>query len=439
MLKLATPAFVIATAIVAQSQAPPAGADPELWARALRLHFDAVVVDTHSDTTSRILDERFDVGPRAKDGHMDLPRIAEGGLDVQFYSIYVASRYFGDEDFRSDAAIRASKPNGSAARALAMIDGFLRMVAQHEDRITFCTSVADIERAVGAGRHAALMGIEGGHAIEGDLALLRVFHQLGVRYMTLTHNNHNHFADCSGEPAPKWGGLNRLGVKVVLEMNRLGMLVDLSHVSDQTFADALAVTRAPVILSHSSCRALCGHRRNVTDEMLRALRRNGGVIMINFNCGFLSDDYARQVDARRATMRIREQAIHARWPDGGPELDRALAELRAQFPTAEPPPLDVLVAHIRHAVDVAGADHVGLGSDFDGVPCVPRGIDDVSKLPNLTYALLAAGLDEATVRKVLGANLLRVFRLAEQVALSLAAEAPRLTEPDDRSPQVRAR
>ncbi|MCC6672277.1 MAG: dipeptidase [Planctomycetes bacterium] len=419
-------------ALAAQNlPALPKGYDPALWEKACRLHFAATVIDTHSDTTSRILDEDFDMGRRAPDGHMDLPRIAEGGLDAQFYSIYVAAEYAGEEDPATARSRKESKPDFSARRALDMIDGLVRTVERHPERMVLCTSPAELRAAVAAGRHAALMGIEGGHAIEGDLALLRQFHRLGVRYMTLTHTNHNQYADSCAPAEPRWNGINRLGVKVVREMNRLGMLVDVSHVSDAAFFAVLEVTRAPVILSHSSCRALAGHRRNVTDDMLRALARNGGVIMINFNGGFVDAEYGKRYDAWRAPLRIRERAIEARHGADSPEAKQAIAALRKEHADREPerPPLAALIDHIVHALDVAGEDHVGLGSDFDGVPSVPRGLEDVTCLPRITYELLQRGRSEAAVTKVLGGNLLRVFAAAEAKAKELRGEAPFRNDP----------
>ena len=428
--------------------APPDGYDAALWQKAWQLHHTALVVDTHVDTTTRILDQGFDMGQRAADGHADLPRLAAGGLDTVFYSIYVDSRFYGDEHALfagapvtiNDDWPRPAEPgtaNGSARRALMMIDGLVRTCDRYPDRMALCTSSEELLAAVRAGRHAALMGIEGGHAIEGDLGLLRLFHRLGIRYMTLTHTNHNEFADSCAPAEPRWGGLNRLGVKVVREMNRLGMMVDLSHVSDATFFDALRATRAPAICSHSSMRALCGHKRNVTDEMARALAANDGVLMINYNCGFLDEDYAKNRSARQVTRSIQEKAAREKFAVGSPELAQALAALDERFPPVPRPPLDRLVQHVLRAIEVAGPDHVGLGSDFDGVPCVPQDLDDVSFLPRLTYRLLAAGLPPATVEKVLGRNLLRVFQAVELRAFELRAEPPATADAHDAEPLPR--
>jgi membrane dipeptidase len=451
----AVTAAIVAGLVPAQAAAPgsetpgrpppcpsaPAGYDGALWQKAWALHHASTVVDTHSDTTSRILDEGFDMATRAADGHMDLPRITAGGLDAAFYAIYVSERFHGDEgplfvqrprgddDWPRPRA--PGTPNGSARRAFDMIDGLVRTVDRCADRMVLCTSTAELRAAVAAGKHAALMGIEGGHAIEGDLGLLRLFHRLGVRYMTLTHTNHNEYADSCAPAEPRWGGLNRLGVRVVREMNRLGMMVDVSHVADATFFDVLKFTRAPVICSHSSLRSLCGDRRNVTDEMLRALAANGGALMVNYNCGFLDEDWQKQVDARGQTRMIQERAAREKFAAGSPELAEALAKLDARFPAPPRPKLERLIRHILRAIEIAGPDHVGLGSDFDGVPCVPEGIDDVAHLPRIAYEMLAAGMDEATVRKVLGENLLRVFAAVEQRAFALRGEPPFANDPVD--------
>jgi membrane dipeptidase len=343
-------------------------AEDSLWARALRLHYDALVTDGHIDTPSLMLDDGYDFGerhqPRSGAHHVDLPKMVEGGLDAPFFSIYV-SRSYGE---------------GPAAteRGLAMIDELKRQV-EALDGIEMATSADDVVRLTEGGQKAALMGLEGGHALQASEAVLERFADAGIRYVTLTHANTNRWAD-SATDAPRWGGLNDTGRDLVRAMNRLGVLVDLSHVSDSTFYDALAATAAPVILSHSSVRALTDHPRNVTDDMLRALADNGGVIMINFFPRYITQ--------------------------GG----NAGASL------------DDVVAHIDHAARVAGVDHVGLGSDFDGVPSLPRGMEDATKLPFITYELLRRGYSEEDVRKILGGNALRVLRDAERAAERLKGE-----------------
>ncbi len=332
-------------------------AEDPLWADALRIHYDAVVIDGHVDTPTLVLDRGYQIGERHRGDHVDLPRMAEGGLDGAFFSIYVA-RSYGEGPAATD-------------RVLAMIEAVNRQVAGL-DRATLVRTADGVIEASRRGEAAILLGLEGGHALQGSPDVLRMLAANGVRYVTLTHANTNAFADASTDAA-RWDGLNDLGRELVTEMNRLGVLVDLSHVSDSTFVDALAVSRAPVILSHSSCRALHDHPRNASDAMLRAVAANGGVVMINFFADYLGP---------------------------GATLDTALD-------------------HIEHAVRVAGADHVGLGSDFDGVPALPDGLGDVTRLPWLTRGLLKRGLSEGDVRKVLGGNILRVMRDAERVAAEM--------------------
>ena len=328
--------------------------DP-LWADALRIHYDALVIDGHIDTPTLMLDRGYDLGTRHSGDHVDLPRMVEGGLDGAFFSIYVARAYGEDE--------RATQ------RAVAMIEEVLRQ-ADETEGVEVARSSGDVRAIRQRGGRAVLMGLEGGHALQGSPDVLRRLWANGIRYVTLTHTNTNSWADASTDRAV-WGGLNDLGRELVAEMNRLGVLVDLSHVSDATFADALATTTAPVILSHSSCRALRDHARNVSDEMLAALAGNGGVIMINF--------YRTYVGRGRVT-------------------------------------LETVLDHIDHAIRVAGPDHVGLGSDFDGVPSLPTGLGDVTRLPWVTYGMLQRGHSEETVRKVLGGNVMRVLAEAERVS-----------------------
>lgn len=375
-LVLAIPVMRIFTSVDAQSEA-------QLRERAMNLHRDAIVIDTHNDITSPIADEDFDMGARDTSGRIqtDIPRMKEGGLDAEFFSIYVASSY--------------AKDGGAARRALQMMDGVYEQIRRHPGSLELAGTVADIRRISRAGKIASLMGIEGGHAIEDSLPALRMFYRMGIRYMTLTHTNTNNWADSAGGISVKGerrhGGLSDFGKEVVREMNRLGMMVDVSHVSDETFNDCIDVSRAPLIASHSSCRALTNVPRNMTDEMLRALAKNGGVVMINFYNGFINTEYARP---------------------GMP----------APTKPAEKATLDMLMQHFEHAIKVAGIDHVGIGSDFDGVDgMLPPGMEDVTKLPTITYELLRRGYSEKDVRKILGENLLRVMGEVERVASGLQA------------------
>ena len=375
-------------AVFAQGQTPKPNPklnmdDAKLRERAMKLQRASFVVDTHNDITSPITDEGFDLGARDTSGKIqtDIPRMKEGGLNVEFFSIYVAAKY--------------AKEGGSARRAMEMIDGVYEQVRRHPESLEMASTVADIRRIRRSGKIAALMGIEGGHAIEDSLSALRLFHRLGIRYMTLTHTNTNNWADSAGgignPPELRHGGLSDFGKEVIREMNRLGMMVDISHVGDETFQDVIETTEAPVIASHSSCRALTNVPRNMTDDMLRALAKNGGVIMINFYNGFINTDYAKPGDP-------------------------------VPTKSAQTATMDMLMAHFEHAIKVAGIDHVGIGSDFDGVDgLLPPGMEDVSKLPTITYELLKRGHSEADVKKVLGETLLRVMTENERVAKRLQA------------------
>lgn len=366
--------------------------------RARRLHADAIVVDGHADTISRFLDEGEDLGVETKKGHLDLPRMARGGLDCQFMSCWVEPKY--------------ADRGQSATRALRMIDAVKRWIAAYPDRIVLARRAADVRRAAAAGKVCGVLCIEGGHAIEDDLALLRAFHELGVRYMTLTWNNSTSWAHAARAPGPDTG-LSAFGRDVVREMNRLGMLVDLSHVSEKTFYDAIETSTVPVIASHSCARALCDHPRNLRDDQLRALARNGGVVGVNFYSGFLSQPF---YDAKKTLDREDDElraSVRAKLKDDPAAMDAELKKVSRAYDAGEAamarPALDVLIAHIEHMVKVAGVDHVGLGSDFDGVTALPAGIDDCGDLPRLTERLLERGFSESDVRKILGENFLRVM------------------------------
>ncbi len=330
-----------------------------------------------------------------------------------------------------------------ARRTLILIDSVKQQVAKHSDRMMFVTSPAGIEEAHREHKLAALMGIEGGHSIEDSLALLRDYYALGVRYMTLTWSNSNGWADSSGDiddptvPHTK-EGLTEFGKDVVYEMNRLGMMVDISHVSDRTFYRTLVITRAPVIASHSSARALCDAPRNMTDDMLRAVARSGGpdskggVVQVNFYSGFISQAYRDEQKKIEPEMKKAVQDLKDKYKAEGKEApDVEIDKMQRQFADRIPrPPLSMLIDHIDHIAKVAGVDHVGLGSDFDGVSGqLPEGLDSPADLPKITAALMARGYSAEDCRKILGGNLLRVFREVEQVSKQLQAESrPRITD-----------
>jgi membrane dipeptidase len=376
---------------------------------ARRLHTRALVVDTHDDTPQRMVYQGFDLGARDARGHVDIPRMREGGLDALFFSIWVPSKVTGPE---------------AVKRALRQIDAVREQVRRHSRDLELTTTAAGVREAVGRGRIAVLMGMEGGHMIDDDLGLLRLYAALGVRYLTLTHFLNNNWADSSTDK-PAHDGLTPFGRDVVRELNRLGVLVDISHVADRTFADALATTRAPVLASHSSCRTLCDHPRNMSDDMLRALARNGGVIQINYEITFLSQEARNAKKARGRSVELDDLELERLC--GADEACQILEGERRDRAAMESGALprvgwEKIVEHIDHAVKVAGIDHVGLGSDFDGAS-MPFGMEDCSKLPKLTAALLARGYSETDVEKILGGNVLRVLEGAEAVARDLGRGA----------------
>src|SRR5467141_29870 len=373
--------------------------------KARKLHFSSIVVDTHDDTTQRFLDGKFDLGVRSDTGSIDIPRMKEGGLGTIFFSIWIPSKVTGPE---------------AVNRAMIQIDAIREQVRHHSKDLVLATTAAEVREARKQGKIAALLGVEGGHMINSDLGVLRSFAALGVRYMTLTHSGNDEWADSSTDKAAH-NGLADFGKDVVREMNRLGVMVDISHVSDKTFYDALETSKAPLIASHSSCRAICDAPRNMTDQMMKDLAAKGGVVQINYHVGFLSQEFR---NAEKADPEI-NKAISAKVMERcgnneGCQLiegDRITREYVAQ---GKLPRVDYtkIIEHIDHAVKAAGVDHVGLGSDFDGAN-MPYGMEDATKLPVITEALLQKGYSEGDVKKILGENTLRVMAEVERVSREL--------------------
>jgi membrane dipeptidase len=375
---------------------------PEVSPRALRVYRDAFVIDTHNDMPSRILEDGYDPDVRhsagfgPKEGHTDLPRLIESGLTAEFMSAWVDAPY-------------ATRPGASFERAMQHVSTIHAWVDRHPDRLLFATTAADVRRAKREGKVAIFIGVEGGHAIESSLDRLRELHARGVRYLTLTWNNGLPWAGSSiGVDGTRKGGLTDFGRDVVREMNRLGMLVDLSHVSDSTFFDAIAVSSAPVIASHSSARALSDFPRNLSDDQLRAIARNGGVVNVNFYSRFLDSEYRARAEAIDAQIAAARRPLPA-GPDSGAAVARLSARRDSLLAALPQTPFSVLIDHIDHIARVAGVDHVGLGSDFDGVSALPAGMEDVTRLPRIAQALLDRGYSEPDVTKMLGGNMLRVM------------------------------
>ncbi len=374
----------------------------------------AIIIDTHADTPMRFVDENFDLTQDAGRGYLDFSKIKAGNLGAEFFSIWVEPK---------------GNQGHEAKRALDMIDSVHEQARRHPDQMMMAYSTQDILTAHREHKFAALLGVEGGHAIEGDIRILRDFYRLGVRYMTLTWSNTNDIGDSSGDMTDKsiqhHNGLTPFGRQVVLEMNRMGMMVDISHVADSTFYQTLELSLAPVIASHSSSRALTSAPRNMTDEMLETLGSKNGVAQANFYCAFISQKYfdtAKQLAAQKDAdyMKVQELFIKPQTPETAKELAEAKARLAPKLPR---PPLSDLIDHIDHMVKVAGVDHVGLGSDFDGIDCSPEGLDSAADLPKITQALLQRGYKPTDIDKILGGNLLRVFGDVEKVSQRLQAEA----------------
>ena len=392
--------------------APPA---EDVKARAARLLRSAIVVDTHEDVPEQLAKEWVDIGVRQKTGHVDIPRWREGGVTAPFLAAYVSSSYVG--------------PGKAAGKALESIDLIHRLVESHPKDLVLADSPAGIRAAKKAGKIAVLIGIEGGHAIEDSLAALSAFRRLGARYMTLTHTNTNDWADSSGSFwsfsfDPKeyavHDGLTDFGRQVVLEMNRLGMLVDVSHVSDKTIADVLEVSRAPVFASHSSCRALADMPRNLTDGQIQAIAAKGGVVMINFSSTFVDQKVLDAFKARKAALAPRAAELAERYRDDPKKRDAEISALleNAPWPRAS---WTAVVDHVERVIRIAGPQAVGLGTDYDGINDPPEGLEDVSKLPAVAEELLRRGHSEDVVRGVLGENFLAFWERAEAARKAVPA------------------
>lgn len=385
-------------------------------AQAREIHKTAILFDGHNDLPWQLRDEgdisfsKTDIAKKlGKPFQTDIPRMKAGGLNAQFWSVYIPGTH----------------PN-PLRTVLEQIDIVRRMIEKYPEHFEQSLTAADVRRIATSGKCASMMGVEGGVAIENDLTMLRIFYDLGVRYMTLTHNQTLDWADAATDK-PKSQGLSPFGVRVVKEMNRLGMLVDISHVSVDTMNDALDITQAPVIASHSSAFALCPHPRNVNDDVLRRVKTNGGVIMINFFSSFVVPGAADTVAAMQKKIRAEEK-------------DRLVADRMLQAWLEQRPELygsiGTVVDHIEHVARVAGIDSVGIGSDFDGISRWPKGLDSVADYPKITEELLRRGHSETNIRKILGENVLRALEQAEKVAARLKKESAPDLDPPTRMPHV---
>lgn len=370
--------------------------------RAAAIHQRGYVFDGHNDLpwevrtkTTKLFDE-LDISKSQPKLHTDIERLRQGNVGAQFWSVYVPV-----ETIAAGNAFQITKEQ---------IDLVHKMIALYPDTFELALDAQDVQRIEAKGKIASLIGMEGGHSIEGSIGKLRQLHAMGARYMTLTHSETLEWADSATDVA-RSDGLSPFGEEVVLEMNRLGMLVDISHVSPATMHDALRISKAPVIFSHSSARAIADHPRNVPDDVLAELPKNGGVVMINFFSGFVVPESAK-VLLQQSALR---KELKSKYPDSKDDQEREIKQwqLKNPYPAGQ---AEIIVDHIEHVIKVAGIDHVGLGSDFDGISKLPVGIEDVSKYPVITELLLRRGYEEEAIHKVLFGNALRVLKRATQVA-----------------------
>jgi membrane dipeptidase len=370
----------------------------------LSIHRRAISIDMHADTTQRMVDEHLDINQRLADGQLDAVRMREGGLDAQFFSIWVEPQLYGNG---GDRAIKRADDQIAAVRELT---------EKHQDTWELAVSAGDVRRIAGEGKLAALMGLEGGYAIDERLEMVERYYKMGVRYMSPAWSVSTSWAGSSGDEAGRTRGLNDFGKGVVHEMNRLGMMVDVSHVSDPTFWDIVNTSTKPVIATHSGCRALANVPRNLTDEMIRALAKTGGVCSVLFYPEFLEPGWSKkkkQVDAEIAPM---VQKASDEEPGGIAQKKMARDRVRLREYARRLPPVTVsrLVDHIDYIVKLVGIDHVGIGSDFDGIQATPTDLATVADLPNLTTELLRRGYSEQDINKILGGNMLRVMEEVEK-------------------------
>src|SRR6266567_1406385 len=389
--------------LVSSSLITPASGD-EIAERAKKLHFSSIVLDTHDDTTQRFFSTDFDIAKRNADGSIDIPRMREGGMNAIFFSIWIDGRIMGPP---------------AVQKALDQIDAVHENVRKYSKDLVLCRTAAEVREAHKQGKIAALIGVEGGHMIGNDMRVLRMFGDLGVRYMTLSHFYNDEWADSSTDK-PAHNGLTDFGKDIVREMNRQGIMVDISHVSDKTFYDALEVSKAPLVASHSSCRALCNHIR----DMIKALAAKGGVIQINYEVSFIDQAYKDASDKLSGGVVAIFDQLKKECGDDEACMGKKMNEMHDKAVADGKLPhvsWERIIDHIDHAVKLVGADHVGLGSDFDGAS-MPEGMEDASKLPKITEALMRKGYSDGDIRKILGGNLLRVMEQNEKVSREMQAQ-----------------
>lgn len=384
---------------------PPPGKDidPVLWKKAMQIHQEAIVIDTHCDTPMAVFESQINLGKKTDKTDVDFIKMKEGGVDAMFFAVFVGNNL--DDKHPSK-------------QALEMIDEIYNQVKQNPTLAELAFSTQDIHRIHGTGKRAILIGIENGGPLEGSMALLRDYYRLGVRYITLTHMSNNYICDSATAEKPKWNGLSPFGIELIGEMNRIGMIVDVSHISDQSFWDVLKHSKAPVFASHSCCRSLCNVPRNLTDDMIIALAKKGGIVQLNFFSSFLDKEHYNKSDEIRKQLQPQFDALKEKYKDDRGAFITAYIKLWKMHRPPDPP-IEVLLDHIDYVVKLVGVDHVGLGSDYDGAGSFPRGLENVSGFPLITYHLLKRGYKEEDIKKILGGNFIRFFEQVEKTRTGL--------------------
>lgn len=370
--------------------------DDELYNKAVELAHKFIIIDTHVDVPYRLQKKWEDISQKTSGGHFDFERAKLGGLDAPFMSIYIPADY--------------EKNGGAKKLADSLIDIVENFQTKFPQKFAVAVSTDDVQNQFKKGLISLPMGMENGSAIEGDLKNLEHFYNRGIRYITLTHSKNNHICDSSYDKTKKWHGLSPFGEKVVAEMNRLGIMVDISHVSDDTFYDVLKITKTPIIASHSSCRHFTpGFERNMSDKMIKALAKNGGVIQINFGSSFLLEEYRSKMKIARDYLESKN--IKGSSQEGEKYYAKYKKEKKVNFGTVKD-----IADHIDHVVKLVGINHVGIGSDYDGIDDLPKGAEDVSSYPNIIYELLMRGYSDEDIQKICSGNILRVWKQIEDYA-----------------------
>jgi membrane dipeptidase len=375
--------------------------DKDLYNKALSILERTISIDSHSDTPLRFQDSTYDLGKRNTRGCFDLPRMEEGRLSAEFFAIFVSN------------GLEKEHP---AQMALGYLESVYKAINKYNSKIALAFSVKDLKRINKEGRKVICLGMENGLPLEDDFGNLDMFYNLGIRYITLTHSRNNSICDSSTDSTETWSGLSPLGKKLVHEMNKKGIMVDVSHISDKAFWDVIKYSKAPIIASHSCCKVFSSHPRNLTDDMIKALAKNGGVIQMNFYPAYLDDSYNERIEKYSKSVSAPVDSLRKLYKDDKKTLRQEMDNLRKKFPYPESVSVEKLVDHIDHVVKLVGVDYVGIGSDFDGLNVFPKGLEDVSKMPIITYHLLKRGYSEQDIKKIVGGNFLRVWEAVEKVS-----------------------